>query len=209
MEFDFGSFPLVGILRGLAPGQAVPVGEQLHGAGFRILEVPLNSPDPFASIAALAARFSADCLIGAGTVLDTQAVRETHAAGGRLIVAPSCDPDVIREALRLGMQVMPGIATPTEACTAIRAGAGVLKLFPAATYGPRHLTALRSVLPPQVRLLPVGGVGAQDIGEWVKAGAAGFGFGSELYKPAYDLAQIAQRAQALAQATRVARGAAA
>lgn len=208
MEFDLGHFPLTAILRGLTPAQAVPVGGELHAAGFRIMEVPLNSPDPFASIAALAARFGADCLIGAGTVLDVQAVRDAHAAGGRLMVSPNCDAAVIREALRLQMQVMPGIATPTEAFTAIQAGARVLKLFPAATYGPRHLTALRSVLPKDVRLIPVGGVGAQDVPEWVKAGAAGFGFGSELYKPEYDLAEIGRRAQNLVQAARAAQGSA-
>lgn len=209
MEFDIESFPLTGILRGLPAGEAVQVGELLQACGFRILEVPLNSPDPFASIAALATRFGADCLIGAGTVLDPQAVRETHAAGGRLIVAPNCEPAVIREALRLQMQVMPGIATPTEAFAAIQAGARVLKLFPAATYGPRHLTALRSVLPKDVRVIPVGGVRAQDIPMWVEAGAAGFGFGSELYKPDYALAEIGERATALVQAARAARGVAA
>ena len=210
MEFDIGNFPLTGILRGLPSAHAVPVGELLQGCGFRILEVPLNSPDPFLSIAALAdmaTRSSANCLIGAGTVLDLEAVRETHAAGGRLIVTPNCEPAVIREALRLEMQVMPGIATPTEAFSALQAGARMLKLFPAATYGPRHLTALRSVLPRDVRVIPVGGVRAQDIPMWVEAGAAGFGFGSELYKPDYALAEIGQRAQQLVQAARAARSA--
>jgi 2-dehydro-3-deoxyphosphogalactonate aldolase len=209
MELEIGGFPLAGILRGLPAAHAAAVGERLHAAGFRILEVPLNSPDPLDSIATLAARHGADCLIGAGTVLDCQAVRDIHAAGGRLIVTPHCDPEVIRAALDLQMQVIPGIATPTEAFTAIRAGATWLKLFPAATYGPGHLGALRSVLPPHVRVLPVGGIGAADIPVWIKAGAAGFGFGSELYKPDYDLAEIGRRARGLVQAARAALGEAA
>ena len=137
-------------------------------------------------------------------MLDPAAVRNTHAAGGRLVVTPNCDPDVIRSALQLGMTVMPGIATATEAFAAIRAGATQLKLFPAATYGPRHLQALRAVLPPRVSVLPVGGVGAPDIPGWLAAGAGGFGFGSELFRPEYDLAEIERRAGELLQALRAA-----
>src|ERR1700754_952503 len=135
---------LVAILRGLQTTSAVETGEGLLAAGIRVIEVPLNSPDPYTSIEALAARFGSRCLVGAGTVLDTEAVTRTYEAGGRLIVAPNCDPEVIRGALELGMQVMPGIATATEAFHAIRAGATKLKLFPAATYGPQHLQALRA-----------------------------------------------------------------
>ena len=203
-ETLLGEPPLVGILRGVQPVRVVEIAGVLCDAGIRIIEVPLNSPDPFTSIAALAAARGADCLIGAGTVLDLEAVRSTHAAGGRLIVAPNCDPEVIRGALQLGMQVLPGIATATEAFAAIRAGATQLKLFPAATYGPRHLQALRAVLPPGVGVLPVGGVGAADIQSWLAAGAAGFGFGSELFRPEYDLQQIEQRARQLVHALRAA-----
>jgi 2-dehydro-3-deoxyphosphogalactonate aldolase len=138
-------------------------------------------------------------------VLDLDAVRRTHAAGGRLIVAPNCDPEVIRGALQMGMQVLPGIATATEAFSAIRAGATQLKLFPAVTYGPRHLQALRAVLPPGVRVFPVGGIGAAEIPAWLSAGAAGFGFGSELFRPEYDLPEIERRARQLVQALRTAR----
>jgi 2-dehydro-3-deoxyphosphogalactonate aldolase len=177
----------------------------LFTAGIRIIEVPLNSPDPFTSIAKLVAARGSGCLIGSGTVLDVEAVRNTHAAGGRLIVSPNCDPEVIREGLRLGMTVMPGIATATEAFTAIRAGATHLKLFPAATYGPSHLRALRAVLPARVSVWPVGGVGVADIPGWLAAGASGFGFGSELFRPEYSSSDIGQRAQQLTDALRAAR----
>jgi 2-dehydro-3-deoxyphosphogalactonate aldolase len=196
---------VVAILRGVEPTRVVAIADLLWAEGIRIIEVPLNSPEPFASISALAAARGADCLIGAGTVLDLAAVRNTHAAGGRLVVAPNCDPEVIRGALQLGMTVLPGFATATEAFAAIRAGASRLKLFPAVTYGPRHLQALRAVLPPGTGVLPVGGVGAADIPGWLAAGAAGFGFGSELFRPEYDLQEIERRARQLMQALRAAR----
>jgi 2-dehydro-3-deoxyphosphogalactonate aldolase len=207
MPFDptAESAALVAILRGLEPTRAIETGRLLHEAGIRVIEVPLNSPDPFASIAALVSSYGAECLIGAGTVLDQDAVERTHAAGGRLIVAPNCDADVIRRALDLGMEAMPGIATPTEAFTAIRAGATKLKLFPASAYGTRFLQALRPVLPAGVRMYPVGGVGAADIPAWLAAGADGFGFGGELFRPEYDLPEIGRRASQLVQAFQAAR----
>ena len=193
---------LVAILRGVEPERVVAIADVLYAAGIRIIEVPLNSPDPYASVAALTAGRRPGCLIGAGTVLNIEQVRNTHKAGGRLIVAPNCDAEVIGGALRLGMQVMPGIATATEAFTAIRAGAKHLKLFPAISYGPRHLQSLRVVLPAEIRVYPVGGIGAPDIPDWVAAGAAGFGFGSELFRPGYPLADIEQRARHLCAAFR-------
>jgi 2-dehydro-3-deoxyphosphogalactonate aldolase len=196
---------LVAILRGVTPGRVVSVATALYDAGIRKIEVPLNSPDPFASIARLAECGRTDWLIGAGTVLNVDDVRRTHAAGGRLIVAPNCDTDVIRCALQLAMQVLPGIATATEAFNAIGAGAAQIKLFPAVTYGPRHLEALRAVLPTHVGVFPVGGVGAQDIARWLSAGAAGFGFGSELFRPDYTLEDIGRRARHLVQSLREAR----
>ena len=187
--------PLVAILRGLEPDRAVEVGNAIFDAGIRAIEVPLNSPEPFVSIRKLAEKFGDTCLCGAGTVLTTDQVRQTHGAGGRLIVSPNCDSAVIRAALQLDMAVFPGIATATEAFSAIQAGARHLKLFPAATYGARHLKALKDVLPTDVRVYPVGGVGADDIAEWLQAGAAGFGFGSELFRPPYSVDDISQRAR--------------
>jgi 2-dehydro-3-deoxyphosphogalactonate aldolase len=191
---------IVAILRGLTPARAADVAALLYRAGIRIIEVPLNSPDPFTSIAQLAALQLPDCLIGAGTVLGAPDVQRTHAAGGRLVVAPNCDTSVIRAALTLGMRVMPGIATATEAFQAIAAGACELKLFPAVSVGPAHLQALKSVLPVAVRVLPVGGIGAADIAAWLSVGAAGFGFGSELFRPEYSLGEIDARAQRLMRA---------
>jgi 2-dehydro-3-deoxyphosphogalactonate aldolase len=191
---------LVGILRGVVPDKVVEVAKILYAAGFRVIEVPLNSPQPFASVSALAGALPADCLVGAGTVLTAQDVQRTHAAGGRLIVAPNCDEQVIGAAIKLGMRVMPGIASATEAFSAVRAGATQLKLFPASSYGPAHLRALRSVLPREIKLFPVGGVTAEQIPGWLAAGAAGFGFGSELFRAEYSLDDIKQRAQVLVRA---------
>jgi len=162
-----------------------------------------------ASASALAASRRPDCLIGAGTVLTMDQVRQTQEVGGRLVVSPNCDAEVIEGALRLGMQVMPGFATATEAFTAIGAGARHLKLFPAVSYGPRHLQSLRAVLPAQVNVYPVGGIGAPDIAGWLAVGAAGFGFGSELFRPDYSLADIERRARLLVTAFRAARAQAA
>ena len=185
---------LVAILRGIVPDRVVEVAAVLYAAGIRTMEVPLNSPDPYASIAALAAAGQPDCLVGAGTVLNIEQLRLAHAAGGRLAVAPNCEPAVIAGALQLGMQAMPGFATATEAFNALRAGATHLKLFPAISHSPPHLRALRSVLPAEAKVYPVGGIGAKDILPWLAAGAAGFGFGSELFRPDYSLADIERRA---------------
>ena len=197
--------PLIAILRGVVPERVVDVANVLYDAGIRMIEVPLNSPDPFTSIAALAACGRADWTIGAGTVLTADDVRRTKQAGGRIAVMPNCDGDVIRCGLQLDLQVLPGIATPTEAFHAIRAGAKQLKLFPASTYGPQHLQALRAVLPRDVGVFPVGGIGARNIAEWLAAGAAGLGLGSDLFRPEYDLAEIGRRAAGFVEAARGAR----
>jgi len=188
---------MIAILRGLTPERAPEVGAALVAAGFRSLEVPLNSPDPLASIKLLSEAHGRDCLVGAGTVLTPAEVDRVHGAGGRLVVAPNCAPAVIRRALDLGMRVLPGIATATEAFAALESGATDLKLFPASTYGPGHVRALKSVLPAHVRVFAVGGIGSQDIAAWLESGADGFGFGGELFRPAYTLAQIKARAAAL------------
>jgi 2-dehydro-3-deoxyphosphogalactonate aldolase len=192
----------VAILRGLTPARAMEVGAALVGCGFRTMEVPLNSPEPFDTIKLLAQDYGKTCLIGAGTVLSAAEVDRVQAAGGRLIVAPNFDGEVVRRALELGMRVLPGIGTATEAFAALRAGATELKLFPASTYGSGHLRALKSVLPKHVRIFAVGGIGSQDIAEWLASGADGFGFGGELFKPAYTLAELTTRAQDLIQALR-------
>jgi 2-dehydro-3-deoxyphosphogalactonate aldolase len=196
-----GTIEMVAILRGLTPERALETGAALVQAGFRSIEVPLNSPRPFDTIKLLAAAHP-DCLVGAGTVLSAVEVNNVRAAGGRLIVSPNCDTQVIRHALGFGMRVMPGVATATEAFAAIHAGATELKLFPAPTYGASHLRALKSVLPKHVKMYPVGGVGSQDIAEWLASGADGFGFGGELFKPAYTLADVAARAKGLFDALR-------
>jgi 2-dehydro-3-deoxyphosphogalactonate aldolase len=193
---------LVAILRGLTPERAPEVGAALTGCGFRTIEVPLNSPQPFDTIKLLAQAHGAACLIGAGTVLSVADVDRVHDAGGRLVVAPNCDGDVIRHALNRGLRVLPGIATATEAFTALRHGATELKLFPASSYGAGHLKALKTVLPKHVKIYPVGGIGSQDIATWLASGADGFGFGGELFKPAYTLAELTKRAQELQQALR-------
>lgn len=204
-EASLDNAALIAILRGVRPDDALAIANVIYGAGIRIIEVPLNSPDPFKSIAALAAGLQQDCLVGAGTVLHAADVHRAHSAGARLVVSPNFDAAVIAAAMQLKMQVLPGIATATEAFAAIRAGANRLKLFPATTYGPRHLHALRTVLPPEVGLLPVGGIAAEHIADWLSAGAAGFGFGSELFRPEYSLEQIEHRAQRLVRTFREAR----
>ena len=192
-----GGPPIVAILRGISPESCLQVADVLHRAGFRAIEVPLNSPDPFNSIRKLANHVGKECVIGAGTVLTAEDATRTHEAGGQLIVAPNTDIDVIKRGVQLGLHVMPGFATPTEALTAIRAGATDLKLFPAATYGPQHVKALRAVLPKNIRVIAVGGIGARDVAPWLAAGTNGFGFGSELFRPEYTIAEIEQRARQL------------
>lgn len=186
--------PLVAILRGLNPAEAPATGQALTSAGFVLLEVPLNSPQPLDSIAALAAQHPS-LLIGAGTVMSAADVRDVHAAGGRLIISPHFDAEVVREALRLDLACMPGVATPSEAFAALRAGAHALKLFPAEMIDPSVVKALRAVLPASVTLLPVGGIGPDNMAAYRQAGASGFGIGSALYKPGQTVAQTAAAAQ--------------
>jgi len=196
--------PIVAILRGIRPDEIVAVAGTLYDCGIRAMEVPLNSPDPLDSIARLAARFGDTCLCGAGTVLIPEQVDAVAAAGGKLIVSPDCNAPVIRRALELGLMPAPGFATPTEAFAAIRAGARLLKLFPAASYGTGFLKALNEVLPPDVSVLAVGGVGPAEMKEWRTAGAKGFGIGGALYKPGRPLAEIEERAALLVSAYRAA-----
>lgn len=188
--------PLVAILRGIRPPEAEAVGDALVEAGFRIIEVPLNSPDPLDSIARLARRHGAQALIGAGTVLTAAQVGEVAAAGGRLIVSPNSNPDVIAATARAGLVSLPGYFTPTEAFAALAAGAHGLKLFPAEAASPAVLKAQRSVLPRDVPLLAVGGVTPAAIPAWQAAGADGFGIGSNLYRPGKSAADVGNDARA-------------
>ena len=201
--------PLVAILRGLTPGEAEPVGEALVEAGFRLIEVPLNSPQPLESIARLAARFGGTATIGAGTVTAVAQVTQVQDAGGTLIVSPHTDPRVIAATAAAGLISLPGFLTPSEAFTALGAGAHALKLFPAEAASPAVLKAQRAVLPANVPVLPVGGIAAESMAPWLAAGAAGFGFGSALYRPGYSAAEVRERATALIAAFRDASAAAA
>jgi len=188
------ALPLVAILRGLSPAEAADVGDAIVEPGFRLLEVPLNSPQPLESIARMRQRFPT-ALVGAGTVLDAKQVREVHAAGGELIVSPNFNAEVIREAARLGMACLPGVMTPTEAFGALAAGATGLKLFPAELASPAVVKALLAVLPAGTPVMPVGGIAPDNMGAWRAAGAAGFGIGSSLYKPGKTAAAVREDAQ--------------
>lgn len=193
LQQQLARLPLVAILRGLTPAEAPAIGQALASAGWGLLEVPLNSPKPLDSIALLAAQHP-QLLVGAGTVLQAREVREVQAAGGRLIVSPHFDAEVVREAVRLGLACVPGVATPSEALAALAAGAHALKLFPAEMLTPPVLKALRAVLPASVALLPVGGIGPHNMAEYRRAGASGFGIGSALYTPGRTAEQTAAAA---------------
>ena len=187
---------LIAILRGLRPDEAQAVGQVLYDAGFRVIEVPLNSPDPYASIRTLRDSLPADCLIGAGTVLTPEQVERVKAAGGQVIVMPHSDAKVLRAAKAAGLYLSPGVATPTEAFAALAEGADVLKLFPAEQMGPSVIKAWLAVLPAGTLLLPVGGITPDNMQVFTDAGAKGFGLGSGLFKPGMTVDQVASRAHA-------------
>lgn len=193
--------PLIAILRGLTPAEAPAMGEVLVRSGFAIIEVPLNSPEPLKSIAALTRLFP-HTLIGAGTVLNAQQVKDVHAAGGRLVVAPNFNPAVVAQALALNMVVLPGVATPTEAFAALDAGAHGLKLFPAEMISPASVKAMRAVLPKAAALMPVGGITPDNMAVYRAAGATGFGLGSALYAPGRSAEQVRLAAQNFVNAIR-------
>jgi 2-dehydro-3-deoxyphosphogalactonate aldolase len=194
--------PIVAILRGVRPEEVLAIAEALHGAGVRAVEVPLNSPDPFESVRRLTAAFGTRMARGAGTVLSSEDVQRSAEAGARFIVAPNADAAVIRRTVKLGLEPAPGFATASEAFAAIDAGARHLKLFPAATYGPGHLRQLKAVLPREVVVWAVGGVGVGDLGAWWEAGARGFGVGSQIYTPGQSADETAAKAAALVDAAR-------
>jgi len=193
--------PLVAILRGIKPAEVPAIGDVLVEGGFRLIEVPLNSPQPLDSIAALRKLFP-EAVIGAGTVLTVAEARDVASAGGELVVAPNFDREVVEETVRLGMASLPGILTPTEAFAALKAGAHGLKLFPAELASPAVVKAMLAVLPKGTPLIPVGGIGADNMEAWRAAGAAGFGLGSSLYKPGDDAATVRTKAAAIVGAWR-------
>jgi 2-dehydro-3-deoxyphosphogalactonate aldolase len=185
---------LIAILRGITPDEALPIGQALVAGGITRIEVPLNSPDAFRSIAAMVTGLGPGVEIGAGTVLTEDEVAKVQAAGGTLIVSPNCDPAVIRATRARGMASWPGVMTPTECFAALQAGATGLKIFPASLLGPEGLKAIRAVLPKALQIYAVGGAGPANFADWVKAGASGFGIGTALYTPGTSADEIAVRA---------------
>jgi 2-dehydro-3-deoxyphosphogalactonate aldolase len=192
----FASCPLIAILRGVRPDEVVAIGEELVAAGFTLIEVPMNSPDPLDSVARLVAALGDRAMIGAGTVLTVDQVAAVRDAGGRMVISPNTNVDVIRASAAAGLVSLPGIATPSEALAALDAGATALKLFPAEAASPTVLKAMRAILPSELRVLPVGGIIPEGMAPWRQAGAAGFGLGSALYKPGLTASDVGERARA-------------
>lgn len=198
LNYYLADLPLIAILRGITPEEIVPVGRVLYDAGFRVIEIPFNSPRPLESIQRLARELGDTCLVGAGTVLNEQQVSDVAQAGGRLVVSPNANTAVIRASKAAGMASAPGVATPSEGFSALEAGADALKLFPAEQLGPAVLKAWRAVFPATLPMLPVGGVTPDNMQPYVQAGASGFGLGSALYKPGLEVEQVAANARAFA-----------
>lgn len=194
------SRPIIAILRGISPPEAAAAADALVACGITRIEVPLNSPDPFASISAMVQAQGTNALIGAGTVLSLDDVARVAGAGGKLVVSPNCDPAVIAATIAAGLQSWPGVMTPTECFAALRAGATGLKIFPGNLVGPDGLKAIRAVLPKGMLVYAVGGAGPENFGQWIAASADGFGIGSALYKPGMTTQDIAMRARAIVDA---------
>ncbi len=202
MSIDDFQPPIAAILRGLTPAEAPAVAETLFNCGYRIVEVPLNRPAALDCIQIINALKPADALVGGGTMLSVEDVEAVFKHGGRVMVAPNFDAAVIRHAKSLGMMAVPGVATPTEALAALAAGADALKWFPAEALGLAGLRSVKTILPAKARVWPVGGVSAGNLGEWVRAGADGFGIGGRLYEPGVSLADLEIRARELMAAWR-------
>ena len=191
------SRPIISILRGVHPSEAVAIAGVILAAGIDKIEVPLNSPSPLESISAIAKAYGDRALIGAGTVLTVAQVQQIRAAGGQLVVSPNCDPAVIAATIAAGMQSWPGVFTPSEAFAALQAGATGLKLFPGDMAGPKGLKAMRAILPTGTQVYAVGGAGPENFAEWVAASADGFGLGSAIYKPGDTPETVTAKAQAI------------
>lgn len=203
-KFDLAmrEMPLVAVLRGITPEEIIPVADGLMAAGFRLIEVPLNSPRAFDSINALAAHCPPEVMTGAGTVLDVAQVRRLAQTGARLMVTPNTDPDVIRAGVSAGLVPLIGCLTPSEALSAVANGARALKVFPASRMGPDYLKDIRAVLPVGTKLIPVGGIDAQSMPAFHAKGADGYGFGTNLYKPGMSADEVAANALHLVQTWR-------
>ncbi len=193
LENWLDKIPVVAIIRGVKPDEAAEIGAAILEAGVGVIEVPLNSPDPFTSIENLSNALSDKCVIGCGTLLNIEDAQRVADAGGTIAVTPNTDLEVIKRCIDLSMVPMPGWATPSEAFAAYHAGARYLKLFPAGSYGAGHVSALRAVLPHDAKVLAVGGVGAHNASEWLSAGVNGFGIGSEIYKAGRSPTEVYQR----------------
>lgn len=197
---------IIAILRGVTPDEVISVGDALYAAGVRVVEVPLNSPDPFTSIGKLAKHFGSKMVVGAGTVLSAQDVNQLKESGGTISVSPDCNPETIARAIHLGLDPLPGVFTPTEAFAAIRAGARHLKLFPAEVASPQTVKAWRAVLPKHVQVHAVGGVTPSNMKEWLACGVQGFGIGSSLYKQGMSITAVSTSANVLVAAWTSAKG---
>ncbi|MEM7502938.1 MAG: 2-dehydro-3-deoxy-6-phosphogalactonate aldolase [Pseudomonadota bacterium] len=202
LDSALAEMPVIAILRGVQPTEILAIAEVIHRAGIRIIEVPLNSPQPFDSIRRLANEFSAECVCGAGTVVADDEVDQLADVGGRIAVSPNTNVAVIRRSLERGIEPVPGWSSATDAFAAHHAGARHLKLFPAGTFGTDHLKALLAVLPPSVAVVAVGGIGVDAIDDWFAAGARGFGIGSELYRPGDTPDRVFERAEHIVTAVR-------
>lgn len=206
LEDGLDACGIVAILRGVSPDEAIAMGQALFEAGVRVVEVPLNSPAPFLSIAKLAKEFAGRMIVGAGTVLTVQDVNMLKSSGGEISVSPDCNEAVIARAVELGMVPLPGVFTPTEAFSALRAGATHLKLFPAEAASPLVIKAWKAVLPRDVKIFAVGGITPENMGEWLAAGARGFGIGSSIYKPGMSVEAVHNAASTLVSAWNRAKG---
>jgi 2-dehydro-3-deoxyphosphogalactonate aldolase len=197
--------PVVAIIRGITPDHVIEIGHAIYEAGIGIIEVPLNSPEPFESIKRLSIDLGEDCIIGCGTLLNEEDAKRVAKVGGQIAVTPNTRPSVIQKCIELGMTPMPGWATPTEAFAAYRAGARYLKLFPASSFGSEHIKAVKAVLPSDAKILAVGGAGAHNAAEWLAAGVDGFGIGSDIYKAGRSAEDVHQRCKDIVDAINSAR----